>query len=130
MRAALTDRLERIARRGPRALRLGEAEVVERGADGDDEVALERVLRRRDAVGVALAERGVSGSGLGEDHGGVGALNFRLVGADGHLCCRVYLCLLAVVGRHALMKGRGRNPVGSFRECLQKWLPHSFECFR
>jgi len=87
MGAALTDRLERVARRGPRALRLGEAEVVERGADGDDEVALERVLRRRDAVGVALAERGVSGSGLGEDCGGVGALNLRLVGADRHLCC-------------------------------------------
>ena len=56
---------------------------------------LERVVRARDAVVVALAERGVGGGGLGEDGRGVGSVGdiLGLVGADGHGC---FLTVLTV----------------------------------
>ena len=41
-----------------------EAELVQRGADGNDEAALERVVRGRDVVGVALRKRRVGNGSL------------------------------------------------------------------
>ena len=82
----LEDRLERVARRGPHALGLVEAELVERRANGDDQLALERVLRRRDRVGLALAEVSIGGLSLGErgrDVGGGGGGGSGL-GANRH----------------------------------------------
>ena len=100
----LEDRLQRIRRRLPRALRLGEAEVVEGGADRDDQVALERVVRGRNTVRVALAKRRIGGRSLAQDGCGISALSLWLVSTDGHRCvwsvwncrlssdCRVWPC--------------------------------------
>ena len=78
----LEDGLERVRGRGPGALLLLQAEVVERGADGDDELALERLVGRGNAVVVALGQLKVA-RGLREHGRGVVGLG-GLVGADGH----------------------------------------------
>ena len=80
--ALLEDGLEGLGAGGARALGLLAHEVVERGLDGDDEVAAQRVLRVGRREGGALGERVLVGRlgehGLGRGRGGV------LVGANGH----------------------------------------------
>ena len=60
-----------------------EAELVQRGADGNDEAALERVVRGRDVVGVALRKRRV---GNGSLERGAALLRLVAVRANRHGC--------------------------------------------
>ena len=84
-----TDGPERLLRGGPRAARLLQAHVVERGLDRDDQVALERVIGRGDAVVVALGEAGVGGLRGLDGRGGVGERDGgSLLGANGHCSAR------------------------------------------
>ena len=88
----LKDLLERVARRSPHALRLGQAEVVEGSADRDNDVALERVVRRGHAERVGLTEGGIGGDRLGEHGRGVRDVSLGLFRADGHesRCAEVF----------------------------------------
>ena len=82
--ALLTDRLERLRRRRPGALGLLEAQVVERGADRDDDVARERRALRLRRERVALGEGGGLRLHLGDGGAEVGGGGVERGGANGH----------------------------------------------
>ena len=75
----LKNATERLGGGRPGALLLLEAELVERGLDGDHDVALERVLGRGDVHGVALGEGGIA---VGGDVGDLHELGGERVGGD------------------------------------------------
>ena len=77
------DGVEGIGGRSPCALGLGQAEVVEGSADGDHDVALQRVIGSGNTVRVALAKSSISRHSIVNDGSDVG-LGLCLVGTDRH----------------------------------------------